>query len=122
MTDQTTAPAVDAARQHHDRVWNQLAADSAQFATEHPGAQWLAKLTWEAMVVGFARGARYGADRPNDRPTDAQIVAEVMKYVGDAGDNAPAALRELAYADMRARANAGRPAPADKPGGGDCDG
>jgi hypothetical protein len=121
VTDQTTTPA-DADRARHHAVWNQLTADTAAFVKQHPGTLPIARLVWDVMVVAFARGARYGADRPNQRPTDAQIIAHVMEFATTA-DGAPPALRDLAYADVRAKRRAQaaeKPAPAED--GGNCDG
>lgn len=92
----------------HDAAWAQLVADAKAFAVAHEGPEFVARLVWEAMVLGFVQGTQHAFGRVYDEqradfPKDHAIVAQVMGYVTVDGVEHFAALRELALADFKAK-------------------
>lgn len=121
MTDQTTVQADPAAtaRAQHEALWEQLRADVAAVTATHPGPDAVARLLWEALTVGFARGAGYASDchRDGRRPpvlSDARIIDRVLGYAKTADtDPRVAALHQLTQARTAAQAAT---APVEHPG------
>lgn len=92
----------------HDATWTQLVADAKAFAVAHEGPEFVARLVWEAMVLGFVQGTQHAFGRSYDEqradfPKDHDIVAGVMGYVTVDGVEHFAALRALALADYRVK-------------------
>lgn len=102
MTDTTTPAAPDVTA---DPVWRRLVMDAQAFQRVYDTPAHLAELVQQAVVVAFTLGARFGADRPHNRPDNAQIIAMVMNYAAaNSGDRHVAALHAFAHAGQRARA------------------
>ncbi len=92
----------------HDEAWKQLVTDAKAFAIAHEGAEFVARLVWEAAVLGFVQGTQHATGRSYDEqradfPKDHAIVATVMGYVTVDGVERFAALRELALAEYRVK-------------------
>lgn len=90
----------------HTEAWAQIVADANAFAIAHEGAEFVARLVWEAAVLGFVHGTLHAAGRSwneqnADFPKDHAIVTGVMGYVTVDGVERFAALRELALADYK---------------------
>jgi hypothetical protein len=112
MTDQTTVPP-NAKVLRPDAVWDRLDADTAAFLAALPGPARIpvARLVWEAAVLGFANGQRHARLAPVEQAADAAHPARVVAGVMDLAARLPgdadfAALHMLAHAGQRAQAAA----------------
>lgn len=89
-------------------AWDQIVADTRAFLAQHTEPEHVARLVWEAAVLGFVHGTLHATGRSYDEqradfPKDREIVSGVMGYVTVDGVERFAALRELALADFRTK-------------------
>ena len=90
----------------YDAAWNQLVKDARAFLAQYDQPENVARLVWEAAVLGYVHGTRHAVGRTYeaqraDFPKDHAIVAGVMGHVTVDHEHW-AGLRALALADFRA--------------------
>lgn len=87
-------------------AWDQLVTDARAFLAKHDQPEHVARLVWEAAVLGYAQGTQHAFGRSYDEmradfPKDSAIVAGVMQHVTVDFEHFQA-LRQLAFASFHA--------------------
>lgn len=88
-------------------TWDQLVIDARAFLVKHNQPEHVARLVWEAAVLGYVRGTQHAFGRSYeeqraDFPKDSAIVVGVMQHVTVDFEHFQV-LRQLAYASLHAK-------------------